>query len=165
MRFFKSALVIAALVVGSNSFAKVAQGDAFPGFTLKTIDGKSFDSKSLKGKVAVVDFWAHWCEPCKISFPFLKSLAKKYNGKVVVVAVNVDDNVKDAKEFLKENPLPGAKVVSDADKALVGKVGVAVMPTSFVLEKSGKVHLLHQGFREGDQAEVEKALNEALKAK
>ena len=167
MRFSMMMLaVLFSLSLGLNQAeAKVSQGDKFPELELKTLEGKSFKPESLKGKIVLVDFWAHWCEPCKISFPFLAEVAKKYKGKVVVVGVNVDSEIKDAKEFLATNPLPGVSVLSDPKTKFVEKVGVSVMPTSFLLDKNGKVTMVHQGFRSGDQATVEKEIAKLLKEK
>lgn len=146
--------------------AKVTKDQKFPNFTLSTLDGKGKLSQSdLKGKVVLVDFWAHWCEPCKISFPVLNKLAKKYKGKLVVVGINVDENPADAKSFLKEHPVKEIKILSDSKNEFVKNIGVTVMPTSFLLDKSGTVKLVHQGFHQGDEKEIEKQIVKLIKEK
>lgn len=53
----------------------------------------NFDEMVLKsGKVAVVDFWAEWCGPCRIVGPFVEQLAQEYDGKAVIGKLNVDEN-------------------------------------------------------------------------
>jgi thioredoxin 1 len=49
--------------------------------------------------VAVVDFWAEWCGPCKMIAPIIEEIAKEFEGKVKVCKVNVDENQKLASEF------------------------------------------------------------------
>src|SRR3569623_2147146 len=56
-------------------------GDPVPPFSLQTLDGKTLDIASLKGKVVLLDFWATWCGPCRQAMPELKSLLQKNSGK------------------------------------------------------------------------------------
>lgn len=171
MKSFVSRTLIAAAVLflsfnTSLAEAKVEKDQKFPEFNLPTLDGKGkMGTEDLKGKIVLVDFWAHWCEPCKISFPVLNKLAAKYKGKVVVVGINVDEAPKDAKSFLKDNPAKNIKILSDSKKSLVEKIGVAVMPTSFILDKEGTVKLVHQGFHAGDEKEYEKVIQALVKGK
>jgi thioredoxin 1 len=57
------------------------------------LNSKNFDEIVIKSKVPVlVDFYADWCMPCKMMAPIIDNLAKKYNGKVLIGKVNVDEN-------------------------------------------------------------------------
>ncbi len=150
----------------SMATAKVAKNDPFPKFQLQFLDTeKSLDLQSLQGKVVLVDFWASWCEPCKISMPFLQKMAKKYEGKVEVVGINVDAEKKDAHGFLKEHPAPNISFLSDAKNEFVKRVGVSAMPSSFILDKKGNVKVVHQGFRAGDESKLESEIKKLLKDK
>lgn len=61
---------------------------------------ENFDEKALKtDKLALVDFWAEWCAPCRMIAPTIEELAKEYAGKVVVGKLNVDENSKTATKF------------------------------------------------------------------
>lgn len=168
-RFVRSFLLTLSIAVASaagTAEAKITKGDKFPQIPLMTLDGKKkFDAKDLKGKVVIVDFWAQWCEPCKISMPFLNEMAKTYKGKLVVVGINVDEDVKLAKAFLKEHPAPNVKFVSDSKNEFVKQAGVNTMPSSFILDKKGVVKVAHEGFREDDKALVKKEIEKLLKEK
>ncbi len=120
-------------------------GDEAPDLAALKLEGKLPDD--LKGKVVLLDFWASWCEPCKASFPAMAELQKKYGAQgLVVVAVNVDENRADMEAFLKQNAAPFA-VVRDAAQKLVAQAGIATMPSSFVIDQTGKVRFVHAGFR------------------
>ena len=56
------------------------------------ITDKNFDSFITANRLAVVDFWADWCAPCRAIAPIVKELAREYAGKVVFGKLNVDEN-------------------------------------------------------------------------
>ena len=148
----KLTLCVAALGVGlcggwpvpaADSALKI--GDAFPELAKFPLDGKLPDP--LKGKIVVVDFWASWCGPCSDSFPAMEELSRRFRDKgVIFLAVNVDESRAAMDEFLKLHPV-SFTIVRDAKKKLVAEVNIASMPTSFVLDREGRVLAIHKGFR------------------
>lgn len=165
LRLF-AVIALAVVLISPAAFAKITKDSKFPEIPLKTLDGKKkFDMKDLRGKVVIVDFWAQWCEPCKISMPFLQEMAKKYKGKLVVIGINVDEDPKLATSFLKEHPAPNIKMLADSDNTFVKQAGVSTMPSSFILDKKGVVRVAHEGFREDDKALVENEIKKLLKSK
>lgn len=148
------------LTAGSLTAAETKVGDPFPELATFSLEGKL--PADLKGKVVLVDFWASWCAPCKQSFPTLETLQKKYAGRgFVVVAVSVDEKAANMERFLKANPV-AFTVVRDAAQKLVAATGVATMPTSFLLDGTGKVRLVHSGFRKGDEKKLEQEIEALL---
>lgn len=65
-------------------------GTDAPDINLKTIDGKQFSLKSLRGKYVVLDFWASWCPDCRKDIPKVKEMYERYGKKVVFVGVSFD---------------------------------------------------------------------------
>ena len=142
------ALLISSLCT-ANAALKV--GDTLPDLSTFQLEGKLPDS--LKGKVVIVDFWASWCLPCAESFPTMDELQKKYGERLVVLAVNVDEKAANMDKFLKNHSV-SFTVVRDGKQKLVAVVSPETMPTSFILDPSGKVCFLHNGFH-GDKTRQE----------
>ena len=159
---------IAAVAVMAMTFclspsaeAKLKEGQEFPTLKVSGFPGKpKVDASKYKGKVVIVDFWASWCEPCKVELPALNKLHKKYKGKVVVIGVNVDEKIDDAKSFLKDHPV-GFDLVHDKKQAVAGELGIEKMPTSFILS-DGKIVKVHEAFREGDEKKIEAEIKKLL---
>jgi thiol-disulfide isomerase/thioredoxin len=127
--------------------APLKEGDSFPDLAAHGLQGQLPD---LKGKVLLVDFFASWCGPCKDSFPAMEELHNKYAAKgLVIIAVNLDRKKSDMDQFLKSHPASFTIVRDDANK-LVSQVKIPTMPTSFLIDRSGKVHAIHRGFK-GDE--------------
>ena len=118
----------------------------------------------IKGKVVWVDFWASWCAPCRRSFPWLNTMQRRYgNQGLQIIAVNVDKDRALADKFLQETPAQFALRYDPAGK-LAKEFKVQAMPSSFVLDASGKVLASHAGFRLADTDEYERGIRSALAA-
>ena len=137
-------IVAGLLLLCQQGMAGLKPGDNFLDLTAYKLEGKL--PEALKGKIVIVDFWASWCGPCKDSFPVMNELQKKYADKgVVILAINVDEERSDMQDFLKENPA-SFNVVRDAGQKLVAATGIQTMPSSFILDETGKVKFFHNGF-------------------
>ncbi len=118
-----------------------------------------------KGNVVLVDFWASWCAPCKASFPSMEEAYQKYKDKgFKIVAVSVDSKAKSMESFVNRLK-PSFSIVHDSEQRLVAAAGIEVMPTSFLVDKSGKIRFVHLGWHgkesaERLMAEVEQLLGE-----
>jgi thiol-disulfide isomerase/thioredoxin len=148
MRLTLSAAVAATalfIVAGQGAGANPAITPA-PAVEWKALDGTTVRMVELKGKVVLVDFWASWCPPCKASFPALDVLQRDYRARgVQVIAVNVDEQKKDADAFLAEHPHQ-LLVVFDPRGASPKAFKVRGMPTSFVIDRRGDIRYSHQGY-------------------
>lgn len=124
--------------------ASVKVGDALPELASYKLEGKM--PELSKGTVVLIDFWASWCGPCVKSFPIMDELQKKYGPQgLVIIAVSVDDNKSDMENFLKTHPV-SFSVVRDVGHKLVEKTGISAMPSSFLMDKNGRIAFVHSGF-------------------
>jgi len=152
--------------------ANPLQGKMAPNFTLTDIAGKKVSLSDYKGKAVVVDFWATWCAPCKIEIPWLEQLSNQYAGKgLQVLGVSEDDlDMQDKKTLAKEkqdiaNKATQMKINYPVlfDDADVSKPygGVEGLPTTFFIDRSGKVVASTVGLvsRDEIEANIKKALS------
>jgi thiol-disulfide isomerase/thioredoxin len=124
--------------------------------TLST--GQPVDFGRFRGQVLYVDFWASWCGPCLLSFPFMNELQRTYGDKGLhVLAVNMDEKPADAARFLGQHPAT-FDVANGPNGQCAKDFGVATMPTSFLVDRSGTVRVVHKGFRTGDIDELKAKL-------
>jgi cytochrome c biogenesis protein CcmG/thiol:disulfide interchange protein DsbE len=137
------------------------QGVAAPDFTLKTLDGKDVRLSDFKGKAVLLNFWATYCQPCKIEMPWFAELNKQYAPQgleVIGVAmddVGVDAIRKYATELGVNYPiLVGKESVAD----LYG--GMQFLPTTFYIDRQGKI--VDRVFGLVSHSEIESNVKKAL---
>jgi len=89
-------------------------GDQVPPFKVRTTAGDTITSDNLEGEPYLLEFWASWCKPCVEKFPALQDLDRNYDGRVQVIAVNVDQE-KDAaraEEMIKQYQLTWPQIMN-----------------------------------------------------
>jgi thiol-disulfide isomerase/thioredoxin len=146
-------------------------GKAAPNFTLKDTEGRKVSLDDYKGKAVIVDFWATWCAPCKIEIPWLEQFNKQYAGQGLQILgvsednLNLDNKAELAKE--KQDIANKAKdlginypVLIDDANVSTPYGGVDGLPTTFFIDRSGKVVASTVGLvsRDEIEANIKKAL-------
>jgi thiol-disulfide isomerase/thioredoxin len=135
-----TALAVAALMAGLTSCQKLPALGRAPDWKLKDLDGKEVSFAQFQGKVVVVDFWATWCAPCVGEIPGYLRLQEKY-GKdgLVVVGISLDEAGPDrVKQFVTEKRMTYQVVMGDEKvQALFG--GLTVIPTTFLIDRTGEI--------------------------
>jgi cytochrome c biogenesis protein CcmG, thiol:disulfide interchange protein DsbE len=117
-------------------------GAPAPSFSLGRLDGSGAVSlRSLRGKTVVLNFWASWCDPCKREAPALEQLWQQYRGKgVVVLGVDTGPDAKsDGRRFVAAHGIT-YPVLFDRNALVAANLyGVAALPVTYVLDRSGRV--------------------------
>jgi len=121
------------------------------------------DLNQYKNKVLLIDFWATWCPPCMQSMPFLNTLRNEFKEQgFEILAINVDEDIFAAKDFLIKYPVD-YPVVFDSSGDCPTKYDVKAMPSSYFVDQSGKVRVIHLGFRSADEDEIRTIVLKLLK--
>ena len=145
-----------------NASGNLAPAKGAPEFTLENIRGGKTASKDLHGKVAVVDFWATWCDPCKAEVPHFNKLSEDYQGKdVQVVGIAIESPHKDIAPTVKEVGINYMVLVGD-DQVVDGFGGVIGYPTTYVVTKDWKIYKKYMGALPDKEARIRKDIDKLL---
>lgn len=145
-------------------------GKSAPAFTLADLQGNKVSLSSYKGRPLVVDFWATWCGPCKVEIPWFEKLHDQYASQgLEIIGVSTDDLDKDdpAKLFTEKRDIADfvAKmhmnypILLGAD-AVEDQWGIDAMPTTFFIDRNGKIVASTVGLapRDAIEADIKKAI-------
>jgi cytochrome c biogenesis protein CcmG/thiol:disulfide interchange protein DsbE len=144
-------MVVAGVVVAVIVVAELASGGgstdtgrAAPPLPSKALHPPGIDLAALRGKPALVDFFASWCEPCAEEAPTLRELSASVAGKATVVAVDWDDAGDAARAFVRKHRWT-FPVLADTSGAAGEEYGLIGLPTSFVLDSRGRIVATFRG--------------------
>ncbi len=136
--------------------------DAAPEFTLQGVDA-TVSLGEKRGKVIYLDFWASWCTPCRKSFPWMNDLKQRYSDQgLEIIAVNLDKKREDSQQFLTATQ-PEFTIAFDPQGEIAERYQVMGMPSSYLIDRNGKLHHSHIGFRSSDRAALELQIESLLK--
>jgi thiol-disulfide isomerase/thioredoxin len=157
--FIALVVLVIVIVVVLGAAAGSARADVLKvGDRLAELDvatdagGKPVKLKAWKGKWLVVTVGADWCKPCAKELPTWDKLAGELKGKVVFVAIDIDDELEVGKKFHDKLKLKNMqRVYLPAEKSgVAGNYGSSTMPSTFVADPQGVVRLVQAGFEAGD---------------
>jgi peroxiredoxin len=143
---------IAALAIAVPALAGSASAPA-PQFTLTARSGRDVSLAQYHGQVVMINFWASWCGPCRQEMPLLESIYKKYNKLgFTLLGVNVEPDSQAADDWLKATPVT-FPILYDKESKVSKLYDVAGMPSTVIIDRSGKLRMLHRGYKPGDENE------------
>ena len=131
-------------------------GDLAPTLVLPSLeDGQQVSLSGLEGKIIYVDFWASWCQPCRRSLPLYEALQKRLGtDDFLVLAVNLDEDRKDAEKFLGRHPV-SYPVLMDPTGDSARDWAVLAMPSSYLVDANGRLAQVYLGFEPSHIGKIE----------
>ena len=82
-------------------------GDVAPEISGEDLDGVAFNLSDYRGKVVLLDFWGHWCPPCRRMYPHERKFVQELSGlPFALIGVNSDRDIETAREAVLDDPLP-----------------------------------------------------------
>ena len=142
-----------------------AKSNSLPSVSVKDMNGQSvnFAEFANNGQITIVSFWATWCKPCLVELVNIDNVYEEWQEKykVRLIAVSVDDS----RTAPKVKPLVTSKNwtydnLIDINSDLRRALNVTNPPTTFLIDKQGKIVYTHTGYLEGDELELEKKIAE-----
>jgi thiol-disulfide isomerase/thioredoxin len=124
-------------------------------FTMKDLDGHEIASAALRDKVTIVNFWATWCPPCRAELPDLIALQAKYRDHLQIIGISEDEaSPSEVKRFVAEHEFnyPVVMLTPELEHLFPG---VVALPTSFVLDRQGRLAQKHVGMVRAETVELE----------
>jgi thiol-disulfide isomerase/thioredoxin len=116
------------------------KGKAARDFTLQSLEGKTVRLSDFRGKAVLLNFWATWCEPCKIEMPWLVDLQKKYGSQgLQIVGIAMDDTDEKTISSFAHKMGVNYPIVLGTEKVADLYGGIDGMPTLFFVDRSGKI--------------------------
>jgi cytochrome c biogenesis protein CcmG/thiol:disulfide interchange protein DsbE len=145
-----AALLLAACSTPERAGASHLKAEAVrkpaPNFSLKDADGRIVQLSDFRGKVVLLNFWATWCDPCRIEIPWFVEFERQHKGQgFAVVGVSMDeDGWQAVKPFISETGINYRILLGD-DKIAELYGGIDSLPTSFVIDREGRIAAVHVG--------------------
>jgi thiol-disulfide isomerase/thioredoxin len=129
----------------SESEPAVEIGQAAPQFKLPDLSGREVSLDQLKGKVVMLDFWATWCGPCRMTMPLLEKLQREYPNALVLLAVNLREPKDTVRDYVRKQSI-NSQVLLDEEGSVGDAYGAVGIPTQVLIDKNGIVRDIQEGF-------------------
>jgi len=138
-----------------GEFVPLSQPFPAPTISLADSTGQTVELSNLRGKLVLVNLWATWCEPCLREMPSLERLQSRLGERIAVLAVSEDRGGNKAVEpFIAKLGLKSLKIYIDPKSEVGHALGVRGLPTSFVIDRDGKVIGRVEGAAEWDSSKI-----------
>lgn len=155
-------MAVAMMLVTGQVLAANTSGPA-PDFTLKSRSGENIKLSELRGQVVMINFWASWCGPCRQEMPILDQLYQRYEPMgFTLLGVNVEEDSAAAEKVLREIPV-SFPVLYDSKNQVSENYQVRAMPSTFLIDRDGKVRYLHKGYKPGYEEAYQQQVRELIR--
>lgn len=167
MRINRSLLAIVLFFWSIPRAFALGIGDPAPLFELpalrSSIRSQTGRLSDFRGDIVLLNFWASWCTPCKEEIPALETLYRKYRAEgVEVIGINIDKQKKNAERFLSNHPVTFT-VLFDPEAKVIAAYLARAMPTSFLVDREGKIRWIQFGFSKSQIETFEREIQKVLK--
>tara|TARA_B100000029_G_scaffold427204_1_gene436494 strand:- start:2553 stop:3095 length:543 start_codon:yes stop_codon:yes gene_type:complete len=157
--FFDSPLMADEIL--DTPFFAISNSPYASDFSLSDERGKTWSLSTLQGKVVVLNFWATWCVPCRKELPSMRVLTETLDSeRFQLLAINVGEDLSDIQKFIGNfDPPLNFPILLDTNMKVVSEWGVRGVPTTYIIDKKGRL----VEFAEGEVNFTQKTMVEKLR--
>lgn len=140
----------------SHNLTRISKVLEAPDFELMNMDDEKVRLADLRGKVVLVNFWATWCPPCIREMPSMEHLHQQVDAdEFKIVAINQMEDADQVFAFTGQLEVdPTFDILFDNDSSVSHAYGVRGLPTTFLIDKQGRIRYRAIGGRVFDHEEV-----------
>lgn len=138
-------------------------GERAPAFRLRDLSGHETSLDEFRGKIVLLDFWASWCGPCRISMPIIEKLRREYPDDLVLLAINLRESEGTVRRYVERYNLR-ARVLLDSDGQVSSSYGVESIPTQVLVDRRGRVRHVQVGVSPALGDEMSRRIEELKKS-
>lgn len=130
-----------------------------PDFTLPDLNGEELTLSTLRGRVVIINFWAHWCGPCIEEMPSIHSLYNQTKDQdIEVITINIGEGIDIVQPYITDNSFKFT-VLLDHKKEVANQYGVRSIPSTYIINKNGSIVAQKLGAYAWDNPQILEIIN------
>jgi thiol-disulfide isomerase/thioredoxin len=133
-------------------------GLSAPTFKLPDLSGQQVSLDQFKGKVVMLDFWATWCGPCRMTMPLVENLQKEYADTMVLLTINLQEPHDIVRDYIRAQGIH-SRVLLDEEGSVGAMYGSESIPLQILIDKQGILRYVQAGYGPRMAAQLRAEIN------
>lgn len=157
------AVIFVSVRIFGHSGVRAIEAPPAPNFSMQTLDGQTYSLQSLHGKVALIEFWASWCGPCRESLPEMVRLYHDFGDRkqFVMIGVSEDEDQTKFEDFVAQHGIRWHQHW-DPQGALMDRFRTNAIPSYAIIDANGRLRFFQKGYNGDTFLRLRETLSQAL---